>query len=63
MYYTTCVCSELKLDEASLGNELYLSLPCSTGSWTIDSFYHFTMLNNNFKEIMNCKIVICKLLQ
>ena len=29
----------------------------------IDSFYHFSMLDNNFKEIMNCKIVIGKLLQ
>ena len=32
-------------------------------SWTIDSFYNFSMLNNNFKEVMNCKIVIGKLLQ
>ena len=35
-----------------LRNELYLSSPCSTGSWTIDSFYHFSMLNNSFKEVM-----------
>ena len=41
-----------------LRNELYLSSPCLTGSWTIDSFYHFSMLNNNFKEVMNCNIVI-----
>ena len=46
-----------------LRNELYLSSPCSTGSWTIDSFYHFSMLNNNFKEVMNCNVVIGKLLQ
>ena len=43
-----------------LRNELS---PCSTGSWTIDSFYHFSMLNNNVKEVMNCNIVIGKLLQ
>ena len=41
-----------------LRNELYLLSPCSTVSWTIDSFYHFSMLNNNFKEVMNCNIVI-----
>ena len=27
-----------------LRNELYLSSPCSTGSWTIDSFYHFSIV-------------------
>ena len=46
-----------------LRNELYLLWLCSSGSWTIDSFYHFSMSNNNFKEVMNCKTVIGKLLQ
>ena len=46
-----------------LRNEFYLSSPCSTRSWTDDSFYHFSMLNNNFKEVMNCNIVNGKLLQ
>ena len=41
-----------------LRNQLYLSSPCSTGSWTIDSFYHFSMLNNNFNEVMNCNILL-----
>ena len=32
-------------------------------SWIIDFFYHLSVLNNNFKEIMNCKSVIGKLYQ
>ena len=36
-------------------NSFVIVVTLFTGSWIIKFFYYLSMLNNNFKEIMNCK--------
>ena len=56
----TCIFSKLNLNELKNLNCICRDL-IQSGSWIIGSFYYLSILNNNFKEIMNCKNVNGKL--